>query len=101
MIWQHSARADRPRSSKSIGGGIAAAARKAGITKSAHGLRKTRATLNAEGGATPHQIGAWPGHESLAEIAHYTRAVDRQRAVMGIEQEPNVGNTFIPVGKSR
>lgn len=92
-------RAGRPRSPKSIGNDVAAAARKAGVQKSAHGLRKARATVNAEGGATAHQIGAWTGHESLSEVAHYTRAVDRMRAVMGTERGGNVGINSVPIGK--
>jgi integrase/recombinase XerD len=89
----------RARSGKSIGNDLAAAARKAGVMKSAHGLRKARATVNAEGGATAHQIGAWTGHESLSEVEHYTRAVDRMRAVIGTERDGNVGNQPVPVGK--
>ncbi len=92
-------KAGRPRSAKAIGNDISSSARKAGVMKSAHGLRKARATVNAEGGATAHQIGAWTGHESLSEVAHYTRAVDRMRAVMGTERDGNVGNKAVPVGK--
>lgn len=92
-------RQGRPRSGKSIGNDLAAAARKAGVLKSAHGLRKARATVNAEGGATAHQIGAWTGHESLSEVEHYTRAVDRMRAVIGTERDGNVGIHSVPVGK--
>lgn len=92
-------RSGAPRSAKAIGGDIAAAAKAAGITRSAHGLRKTRAIELAESGATSHQIGAWTGHESLAEIAHYTQAAERRRAVMGTEREGNVGKPAIPVGK--
>lgn len=76
-------RNDRTRSGKSIGGDVSAAARKAGVRKSAHGLRKTRATLLAEGGATASQIAAWTGHKTLAEVEHYTKEYDRMRAVMG------------------
>ena len=92
-------RQGRARSAKAISNDVVAAARKAGVEKSAHGLRKARATANAEGGATAHQIGAWTGHESLSEVAHYTRAVDRMRAVMGTKQSQNVGNQDVPVGK--
>jgi integrase/recombinase XerD len=92
-------RAGRTRSGKSIGGDLSASARKAGVMKSAHGLRKARATVNAEGGATAHQIGAWTGHESLSEVEHYTRAVDRMRAVIGTERDGNVGTHSVPVGK--
>lgn len=92
-------RQGRARSAKAISNDVASAARKAGVKKSAHGLRKARATANAEGGATAHQIGAWTGHESLSEVAHYTRAVDRMRAVIGSEREQNIGKQDVPVGK--
>lgn len=79
-------RTGRPRSVKAISNDVSADARAAGlVNRSAHGLRKSRAIALAEAGATAHQIGAWTGHESLAEITHYTRAVDRRRAVMGTE----------------
>lgn len=92
-------RQGRARSGKAIGNDLAAAARQAGVEKSAHGLRKARATVNAEGGATAHQIGAWTGHESLSEVEHYTRAVDRMRAVIGTERDGNDGKYSIHVGK--
>ena len=76
-----------------------AAARAAGVKKSAHGLRKARCAFNADGGATATQIAAWTGHESLSEVTHYTRAADRLRAVMGAEQAGNVGNRQYSVGK--
>ena len=80
----------RPRSVKAISNDVSADARAAGVSKSAHGLRKYRATTLAEAGATAHQIGAWTGHESLSEVQHYTRAADRRRAVMGTERDENV-----------
>lgn len=88
----------KSRSANSIGGVISGAARTAGIEKSAHGLRKYRATQLAHAGATPHQIGAWTGHESLREIEHYTKSVDRRAAVMGtsIEQESGKTLRFLP-----
>ena len=55
----------------------------AGVRKTAHGLRKTRATVLAEGGATASQIAAWTGHKTLTEVEHYTREYDRMKAVMG------------------
>jgi integrase len=76
------------RSHKALGHLVAKAARAAGVEKSAHGLRKYRAAALAEAGATAHQIGAWTGHESLAEIQHYVRSADRRRAVLGTEVEP-------------
>jgi integrase len=46
---------------------------------SAHGLRKARARLLAEAGATAHEIMAWTGHKSLAEVERYTRAASLAR----------------------
>ena len=45
----------------------------------AHGLRKSRAIAIIEIGGTPHQVGAWTGHDSLKEIADYTRDANRRR----------------------
>lgn len=84
----------RTRSEKALGTLIREAAREAGIAKSAHGLRKSRAVALAESGATPHQIGAWTGHHTLQEVELYTRKADRKRAVMGTEQEENVANQY-------
>lgn len=89
----------RPRSAKSIGGDLSSAARSAGVQKSAHGLRKSRCAFNADGGATATQIASWTGHESLSEVAHYTKSADRRRAVMGTEQGENAGKQTDPVGK--
>lgn len=55
----------------------------AGVTKSAHGLRKLSATLAAEGGAATHQLLAQYGWSNIATAEIYTRGVDRKR--LGIE----------------
>src|SRR6266849_5595310 len=44
---------------------------------SAHGVRKATATALAEAGATPHQIMAITGHQSLEEVERYTKAANR------------------------
>lgn len=76
--------AGRTRTAAGLANTISAAARAAGIKdRSAHGLRKARAVALAEGGATPHQIGAWTGHATLAEITHYTEGLNRRAAVIG------------------
>ena len=51
----------------------------AGVPKgySPHGLRKARARQLAEQGATAHQIMAWTGHKTLAEVERYTRAASQ------------------------
>lgn len=46
---------------------------------SAHGLRKATATQLAESGATPHQIMAVTGHQTLEEVERYTRAASRPK----------------------
>jgi site-specific recombinase XerD len=71
------------RSQKSVSAWFAGSARAAGIQKSAHGLRATRAVLLAEAGATIHQIGAWTGHTSLSEIEHYSQSANRKRLLDG------------------
>lgn len=71
------------RSAKALGTMIRDACAKAGINKSAHGLRKARATALADGGATTHEIAAWTGHDTLSEVDRYTKAANRRRAVMG------------------
>jgi integrase/recombinase XerD len=73
----------RGRSDKALGTMIREAAKAAGLSKSAHGLRKARAVALAQAGATPHQIAAWTGHTTLKEVTDYTAAVDRRKAVMG------------------
>lgn len=76
----------KPRSIKAASQWFAAAARAAKIEgKTAHGLRKLRAQIMAENGATTHQIAAWTGHETLGEVARYSRASDRRRIIAGTE----------------
>lgn len=76
------------RSHKGASQWFAKSARTADITgKTAHGLRKSRSIALAENGATTHQIGAWTGHESLSEIAHYTKKASQKRLLEGPKQE--------------
>ncbi|WP_353960050.1 tyrosine-type recombinase/integrase [Methylobacterium isbiliense] len=44
---------------------------------SAHGLRKATAARLAERGATPHEIMAVTGHQTIEEVQRYTRAAQR------------------------
>lgn len=46
---------------------------------SAHGIRKATSTALAEAGATPHEIMAVTGHQSLEEVERYTRAASRRK----------------------
>lgn len=92
MVWI-TTRTGKPRSVKGLSQWLSDAARKAGLPDdcTAHGLRKARAAALAETGATAPQIGAWTGHESLQEVAHYTKAADR-KVILGAEREQNTGN---------
>lgn len=72
------------RSVKALSQFVSRAARDAGLeNRTAHGLRRARAVVLAENGWTPHQIGAWTGHESLAEVSHYTRDANKRSMVVG------------------
>jgi integrase len=44
-----------------------------------HGLRKAACTRLADAGCTPHEIAAISGHQTLQEVARYTRAADQVR----------------------
>ena len=46
---------------------------------SAHGLRKATAAALAEAGATPHEIMAITGHQTLDEVERYTKAARRTK----------------------
>lgn len=87
-------RTGAPRSVKGLSQWLSKSASDAGLPNdcTAHGLRKARAAALAESGASTHQIGAWTGHESLSEIAHYTKEADRKAVLSGPEQERNAGN---------
>ena len=45
---------------------------------SAHGLRKATPTQMAENGATPHELMAITGHQTLEEVERYTRQARRR-----------------------
>lgn len=80
-LWMATAHG-KQRSVKAASQWFAAAARDAGLVgKSAHGLRKSRAILMAERGATTHQIASWTGHESLSEVQGYSKKADRRRVI--------------------
>ena len=52
----------------------------AGISLSAHGLRKAGATRLAEHGCTDHEIMAWGGWTSIREVQRYTQAANSKTA---------------------
>ncbi len=55
------------------------AARKAGIEKNTHGLRKLAATMAANGGATAHERMSQFGWVNSKQAEVYTRGADRAR----------------------
>jgi integrase len=85
LTWLATTRGTR--SAAGLGNLIGEAATAAGVPKSAHGLRKARAAALADLGATTHQIAAWTGHQTLSEVARYTAAADRRRAVTGTAED--------------
>lgn len=64
---------------ESFGNEFSAAARAAGVKKSAHGVRKIAATVAAENGATVHQLMAIFGWKTTRQAEVYTKAADRAR----------------------
>lgn len=72
------------RSTKAIGQWFAEMARKAGVRKTLHGLRKYRAQRLIEAGASQAQRKAWIGHLTDAESDHYAKGAD-QRKILGLE----------------
>lgn len=54
-------------------------ARKAGIKKSAHGVRKLSTILSDEAGATTHELMAGYGWKTVSQAEIYTKGADRVR----------------------
>jgi integrase len=73
-------KAGAPRSAKALGGDFRQWCDDAGLPKrcTIHGLRKGGARRLAEAGATPHEIMSITGHRTLAQVQHYTEAVNRE-----------------------
>ncbi len=86
-------------SSDAFGQWFRSQCRKAGLPGcSVHGLRKARARIMAENGESAHKIMAWGGWETLAEVQHYTKAVDRRKLThAGTEQKRKLDNPSDPV----
>ncbi len=99
MTWlttiHGSARSEKA-ASNWFSGACRAAGLKGSARRTAHGLRAARAIRLAEGGATPHQIGAWTGHESLKEIEEYTKGVGLKKLLSRGE----TGTGIVQVRKS-
>lgn len=67
---------------ESFGNWFGERCREAGVTKSAHGLRKLSATMSAEAGATTNELMAQYGWVTTQQAELYTRGADRK--AMGI-----------------
>lgn len=81
------------RSAKASRQWFAKAARAAGLKgKTAHGLRKRRAAMLAEAGATQSQRQAILGHETTAQAQSYSKSADLRRIISGTEisNSPNL-----------
>lgn len=78
----------KPFSKAGFGNWFGSAARKAGVQKNAHGLRKLAATIAADEGATAHELMAQFGWASPKQAEVYTRGADRAR--LGIRSSKRV-----------
>jgi integrase len=63
----------------------------AGVSLSAHGLRKAGATRLAEHSCTDHEIMAWGGWKSIREVQRYTEAANRKRLALQGAQKLKAG----------
>jgi len=87
----------KPMTKESFGNAFSDSCRKAGIRKSAHGLRKLAATRAADAGATIWQMNAMFGWTGTKMAAHYTQAADRKKlAREGFKKLMNDERTSIP-----
>lgn len=85
-------KAGAARSAKSVSSWFSRACTEAGLPElSLHGLRKGRAAMFRENGATPDQRMAILGHETEGETHHYSKSADLRRIISGTEkcQIPN------------
>jgi len=73
----------QPMTKESFGNAFKVACKKAGVQKSAHGVRKIGATRAAENGATVAELEAIFGWQGGGMAALYTRAADRARLAKG------------------
>jgi integrase len=92
----------KPMTKESFGNAFSDACRKAGIRKSAHGLRKLAATRAASAGLSIFQLNAMFGWTGTRMAAHYTQAADRKRlAREGFGRLANNSRTSIPAPKGK
>jgi integrase len=87
---------------ESFGNAFSHACRKAGIKKSAHGLRKIGATRCADNGATVPQLNAIFGWSGSKMASLYTQSADRRRLARdAIGKLMNESGTSIPSPKQK
>lgn len=82
LIWNVTAYG-KARSEKAASQWFAAACRAAGVTKTAHGLRKYRGAILSETGATLTQRKNWLGHRTEAESDHYAQSASAAKIMLG------------------
>ncbi|HEY1475826.1 MAG TPA: tyrosine-type recombinase/integrase [Pseudolabrys sp.] len=86
----------RPFAKESFGNEFREACRAAGVTGSAHGLRKTRATIEAENGASGAKLDALFGWRTGSKTsAIYIRKADRAKLALGPVEEPLANNNSL------
>ena len=95
LAWIVGARG-HPFAKESFGNEFSAAARLAGIKKSAHGVRKIAATIAAENGATAHQLMAIFGWTNIRQAETYTRDAERARLSIAGAGKLDESGTSIP-----
>jgi site-specific recombinase XerD len=72
----------KPLTKESFGNAFSAAARAAGVNKSAHGVRKIAAITAASDGATVHQLMSIFGWKTVAMAELYTREANRRHLAL-------------------
>jgi integrase len=84
-----------PMRKESFGNWFREACTAAGVSKSAHGIRKAAATADAESGWTDAELDAKFGWTGRKMAAHYTRAASRERLSLSAAERTKKG-TSIP-----
>ena len=88
LTWIVGARGN-PLTKESFGNYFREACEAAGVSGSAHGIRKTRATIEAENGASGAKLDALFGWRTGSKTsAIYIRSADRSRLAFGPVEEP-------------
>jgi integrase len=77
----------QPLTKESFGNMFREAARKAGVNKSAHGVRKIAATRAAEAGCTTHELMSLFGWVTVQMAERYTRSASRKILPLGASEK--------------